>query len=443
MHQSIGKILPSDGFLVQESPPLTYEHYQALYQLYQPIIGAKSVAVYMTLNTQVLHTKTRTHHHLMQTMNLSLDEWYDARIKCEAIGLIQTYKEKNADVDLYYYRLLKPSTAFEFLQDDLLSQMLYHHVGQPKYQELLERIEQTKNLSLDQKDDITKPFTDIFSVVDPISVPKPSADSNESTSSIDIDVSIDWDWLKKVLEDRMLPSDIIFSQENNTLIKQMTALYRLDTNQLEKALQWAIDENHSLNRTEFKTACLDLTTMSEESPKEVNKREKIKDRSSSKEKTKQERFIDQMETITPKELLEDLSNGSQASTQDLKMIASIMEQQGLTPGVMNVLIHYVMLKTDMKLTKSYLEKIASHWSRKNVKTVHQAMTLAKSEHKKYQQWTHQPKKSYYNSKAKKEVVPEWFKNQKTNSAKQSKQTDDSSQDVTDLLKSFEEQKTQK
>ena len=52
-----------------------------------------------------------------------------------------------------------------------------------------------------------------------------------------------------------------------------------------------------------------------------------------------------------------------------------------------MLIDFVMLRTDMKLTKSYVEKIASHWTRKQIKTVKDAMDLAKNEHRTYLEWS--------------------------------------------------------
>ncbi len=60
-----------------------------------------------------------------------------------------------------------------------------------------------------------------------------------------------------------------------------------------------------------------------------------------------------------------------------------MIKHKLPPGVVNVLIDFVMLKTDMKFTKGYVEKIAGHWARKQIKTVKEAMELAKKEHRTY------------------------------------------------------------
>src|SRR5699024_430601 len=79
------------------------------------------------------------------------------------------------------------------------------------------------------------------------------------------------------------------------------------------------------------------------------------------------------ETISPKQLLEDLSSGHNASDQDMKFISDLMVDQGLPAPVMNVLIHYVMLRSDMKLPRGYMETIASNWSRKKFKTAKEAM----------------------------------------------------------------------
>ena len=48
----------------------------------------------------------------------------------------------------------------------------------------------------------------------------------------------------------------------------------------------------------------------------------------------------------------------------LAIVEDVMINQKLTPGVVNVLIYYVMLRSDMKLAKTYVEKIAGHWARK-------------------------------------------------------------------------------
>ncbi|MEW8987491.1 MAG: DnaD domain protein, partial [Bacillus sp. (in: firmicutes)] len=116
----------------------------------------------------------------------------------------------------------------------------------------------------------------------------------------------------------------------------------------------------------------------------------------------------------PRQLLIDISGGGEPSKSDLQIIEDVMFQQKLLPGVVNVLIQYVLLKTDMKLTKAYVDKIASHWARKRVQTVSEAMELAKKEHRQYLDWAEgkQTAKPTARKKAtRKESLPDWFDNE--------------------------------
>jgi replication initiation and membrane attachment protein len=124
--------------------------------------------------------------------------------------------------------------------------------------------------------------------------------------------------------------------------------------------------------------------------------------------TKEEQLIKQLETISPRQLLIDISGGAEPSMSDLQLIEDIMFQQKLLPGVVNVLIYYVMLRTDMKLSKAYVEKIASHWARKKVRTVKEAMELAKREAKKYQSWANEKEKKVNKKVIRKEMLPDWL-----------------------------------
>ncbi|MBU5593649.1 DnaD domain protein [Amphibacillus sp. MSJ-3] len=442
MHPSIGKILPSDYYSIKKDGSLTQEHYQALYQLYQPIIGVVATALYLTLHHLFQTEQKHTHHQLMQVLNQPLDAIYQARKKCEAIGLLTTYQLNEENYTVFNYELITPLTTREFLSNDLLNQLLLHQIGPKKHKAIKDIFTSLDHDINHLGKNITTNFSDVFAYnlqVDQENTQVVKQGRHEDPIALD-DIELDWKWIEKMLEDRMLPADKILSVENRKLITQMAAFYQLTSTQLDKAIQWSISSDHELNREEFKLACLDLVEVLPEQINVVNQRDKLKT-TDQRQKTKKELFIERMETISPKELLEDLSNGHQASQQDLKMVANVMDSQGLEPGVMNVLIHYVMLKTDMKLTKSYLEKIASHWSRKNVKTVQQAMTLAKSENNKYQQWDQKKQANYYRPKNNQDIVPDWFKKQKKNQKKQTTSPVESDQDINEILKAFKNKKT--
>ncbi|MFS0615283.1 DnaD domain protein [Lederbergia ruris] len=108
--------------------------------------------------------------------------------------------------------------------------------------------------------------------------------------------------------------------------------------------------------------------------------------------TKREKLIEYFKTVTPEEFLMDLQKGSKPIEADLKLIKEIREI-GLSNEAINVLIHYILIKSDMKLNKNYALKIASHWNEKRVTTADEAMKLAKQEHEIYGNYKNSYKES--------------------------------------------------
>ena len=111
-----------------------------------------------------------------------------------------------------------------------------------------------------------------------------------------------------------------------------------------------------------------------------------------KPKTQEEEYIHYLETTSPLEVMKHNHNGGEVVEADLAIIENVMMNQNLNPGVVNVLIEYVMMKAEKKFTKNYVEKIAGHWSRMKIVTVKDAMELARNEHRKYQTWVEGNKK---------------------------------------------------
>ncbi|MFC4388253.1 replication initiation and membrane attachment family protein [Gracilibacillus marinus] len=425
----LGKILPAERYIVELSSDVQQSYNHVLTHLYQPLIGIDAISLYQTLlseSTLLFENKNyQTHHMLMNYIGLPLDRIYRARRKLEGIGLLKTFEIEHQAERIFRYVIQSPLSSSAFFQHDTLSQLLLHQIGKEKFAKIEQAFSKQVRQYPENMYETTAKFKEVFYLKNLADVDNIHEDKS-NTSEIFVGTTIDFGWIAQLLDQRMLPKHMILSDENKKLIQQMQGLYNLTNQEVEKALIWAIGENHQLNKKEFKEACFDFSASSSSKVtlQVIEHRDKLATNERNQApKTQEEQFISMLEQISPKELLEDLTDGAKASNQDLKTISEVMTQQGLTPGVMNVLIHYVMLKTDMKLTKSYLEKIASHWARKNVKTVRQAMTLAKSENKKYQQWTKstkQNRQSYVNTK--RDIVPEWYKKQKEE-RKQNETTD--------------------
>src|SRR5699024_6766406 len=297
----------------------------------------------------------------------------------------------------------------------MLSQLLFHHLGKDKYNQLKSYYEQTK--SEEKLTSITSSFSDVFQTFEPHPINVESIASYQKDSSGPPIDSIDFSWIEQMLKQRLIPVKKILNRENKRIIVQMMTLYDLTSYDIEKILLWSLTEENILNVDEFKEACHNMFNS-----KQPNKSIKLADNQQQKKtktnnknldtpKTKEEMLIRELENISPKQLLADLSSGNEASEQDMRMIRDVMTSQGLPSPVMNVLIHYVLLQSNMKLSKAYMEKIASHWSRANLKTAKEAMEFAKKEQSRFQQRNTNKNKNYqrFNKRVSNEVVPDWFK----------------------------------
>ena len=441
--QHIGKLLPADGYMIRMKSAFPEVYSVALTHLYQPLLGIRAVSLYQTLvNEYVVHHGTcepKTHHMLMTLLDIPMDQLYEARLQLEAIGLIRTF-QKQGEENVYTYDLYAPFSPDAFFQDDMLSQLLYHQLGESRFKQMRSLFIKEEELP-EEAEEITASFEAVFSAgqltkrtVQPL-VTASSASDQKRGPSIEADV-VDFEWLRQSLKQRMLDPEVILTPRNRKLLESMAVLYSLTSHELDKALLWAVSDKHELIPAEFKVACHDLFLAR---PKTAEKKVMELPQKDAKQElhasTKQEQLIQLLETISPKQLLEDISGNGTAAAADLKIIRDVMAEQGMAPGIMNVLVYYVLLKSDMKLSKAYMEKIAAHWARKKVSTVREAMELAKSSN---QPWntassTNQPA-ARRKTAGRAEVVPEWFDQKDKAEAPASTAVPDT--DVAEMLKQF-------
>ena len=91
-------ILPADTYTVVNKTVLNESDRKLISMLYQPIIGHTAVSLYLTLIDDLdkleVMSDDLTHHHLMSTMQLKLEDIVIAREKLEATGLLKCYVKK-------------------------------------------------------------------------------------------------------------------------------------------------------------------------------------------------------------------------------------------------------------------------------------------------------------------------------------------------------------
>ena len=139
------------------------------------------------------------------------------------------------------------------------------------------------------------------------------------------------------------------------------------------------------------------------------------------------------ENLTPYQFLKAKYKGAEPTDRDKRLIENLLIDQKLNPGVVNVLIAYVLKINNEQLKKSYVETIAGQWKRLNIETVEDAMRIAEKEHKKMKKMLSKNKtnKTKSSSKPKQETkLPAWFDQELENE----KTTPEEEEEISQILK---------
>jgi len=418
------EVLPVDPYTVLAGGLIQPIDLKIINYLYQPLIGPLACQLYATLlyeaeDGRALGEGAFTHHHLMVRTDSSLDVLLDARKKLEAIGLLKVYKKSGEERPSFVYILEAPLSPARFFSDGLLNIYLYNRVGKREYLRL-KALFQAQTSAPDGLEELTASFNDVFTSLHPseltqgweaeaTGMAEDALDRKEGTPLFRS--HFDFDHLYRLLSDVIISKEA-FTDEVKTAVEKLAFVYRLTAEEMSQIIQGAflhtgiidIDQLRKEVRNYYQIEhgdTLPALALRKQAPAD-------REMDHTTPKDDYERQIKVFETISPYELLKAVSGGAKPAPADLKIVEETMFDQKLSPGVMNVLLHYVMTTNDYKLSKSYVQKIAAHWARKNIKTVRQAMELAKSEHKKYQDWQTKKKRSSNRSNPRQEKLPKWM-----------------------------------
>ena len=426
-------ILPADTFVVVNRTILSDNDRKIISMLYQPIMGSIATSLYYTLwadlNKSELLSNEYTHHHLMTSLRIKMDAIITARKKLEAIGLVKTFIKKG-ESNSYVYELYSPISASEFFNHPILNIVLYNNIGKKEYEDLLSYFK-VPRINLSSYEEITCKFSDVFE-----SVPATGYDNlNEDlrvnkTGIISIDESFDFDLLIS-----SVPSGIItqktFSREVKRLINELSFVYNMDALEMKSSILNSIKENGLIDKNLLRRNVRNYYKYQNENklPSLIykNQPEYLKNPISSDDKRAKMIYV--FENTTPYNFLKGRSNGAKPSSRDLSLLESLLTDFKLNPGVVNVLIDYVLKINNKKLTRSYIETIASQWKRLGIETVLEAMKAAEKEYKKSIKQENQVRNSKF---TKEDILPDWF----NQNIKKEQISYDDEKSLKDMLKEF-------
>ncbi|WP_432358181.1 replication initiation and membrane attachment family protein [Sporosarcina sp. UB5] len=410
------ELQPVDTFTIKLSHPFSDYDRQLLTLFYQPLIGPDAMSLFMSLWADAEREKENefNHYYLMNLLTMPLVKVFEARITLEAIGLLRTYCKMEGQDRAFCYELLQPMDAKSFFEDPLLSTFLFSKIGEQAYRSLRARFA-VDDLLDGQYEEVSRTFLDVFkpirySASEGMEEGGQMKGRNESTG-VPFTYDFDFNLFSAGLSEQMVPKSSLATVPKE-LIEKLAFLYSLTPLEMQKVVMMALDGNTmKIPEDRLRKAAVDYykTNISQTAP--ILEKVFTKQPATPKEepKTREDKFIFYMENTPPREMLRDYT-GKEPLPVDVELAERLVTVHGFPVGVVNVLLHYVIIRNDGKITKNYAERIASHWANNKIETAKQAMEISRKEHDQYIKWQNEgsKKKTASRKPSRVEKVPEWF-----------------------------------
>ena len=377
-------LLPADTYTIINQTILTEVDKKIIISLYEPIIGPIAVSLYLTLWADLdkleIMSKDFTHHHLMTILKTKLIDIENARKSLEAVGLLKSYIKRNDNINEYLYELYSPLSASEFLNHPVLSVLLLNNIGENEYNIILNNYKR-HTFSKGDYEEITSSMNETFKSVNE-SVYEENIRSVKKLG-VNIESSIDFELLESTLPKGLVTSKT-FNKKTRDLINQLAFIYNIDSIKMSEIIRLVIDEYGIINKDKLRISTRKNYEYNNNGslPTIVYRTQPEYLKSPSGDLSNRDKMIHVFENTKPYDFLKSKNRGIKPTSRDLKLLEHLAVDFDLPPGVINVLVDYALLVNNGKLNSAYLETIAGDWSRRNVKTVEDAMSIAEKGHKK-------------------------------------------------------------
>ena len=396
------KILPADTFVVINKTILNDQDRKILTMLYQPIIGSISINLFFTLwsnldKLELIGTEC-THHHLMTNMCMKLDDIIEARERLEAIGLLRTYIKKD-NINSYVYELYSPLDASSFLNNPILSISLYNNVGKIEFEKIRNYFK-IPRINLKDYEDISCSFSDVFESKNTTKFDFIEDLRSYNANKLSVVSKLDLDNSLSLIPDEMFNIRSL-TKDTKDLIYKLSFIYNLDDEQMSELIRNSLTEKKTIDKKLLRSNCNKFYQFenSGKLPSIVYRNQPEYLRKPIGDTSNKAKMIYQFETTSPYDFLVNKHGGNTPTKNEYAILEYLLIDMNLKPGVVNVLLDYVLKINNNKLVKKFIELIAEQWSRSKIETVEDAMDFAEKEYKKSK-----PKKI---SKTK-ETKPVWF-----------------------------------
>ncbi|MDO1605611.1 DnaD domain protein [Lactobacillus sp. YT155] len=371
-------INPLAGFWILKNFQLSDVQTKELIDLYQPIVGPVGIGLYLLLNNeaeqQQLISERQNHAHLLGLLDCDAPNFYSARIKLEALGLIKTYQKEDQLGQYFIYELLSSISAVDFFNDSLLSVLLLEKIGQSDFKKLSEKYENQSNV-LQNSEDITKTFLEVFEVGKnelletpevikeaqaKMTVPKKNKPQIKNVENV-----FDWTFLAQLVTQYGITQQEIEKKEDQ--LYELQVFYGLDELELSMLIAKAVN---TIDNTIDVKKVARAAQQKYENSTNITQRAVVNTNAGQSDNP----IINKANELIPSEFLaykKRQSNGFVGSSET-RVLRNLQNRHILPNSVINILIDYV-LQNSPTLAQGLVETVANDWSQNKVATPEDAL----------------------------------------------------------------------
>lgn len=344
-----------DTYRVELIENINFNSLTSLVALYQPILGRDALNFYFTISIEGTNQKSlENHQRLSKIMNMDIPTMERARKKCEQFYLMRTYFKVDNDKSTYIYVVNPPLSIQAFVKHDLYSRLLLKVLGQKQYELTIAKVcraETSKNGYEDISDQFDKNLLANWDAENEVQFTKVQPSFN-FTDHEKLNINFNYEELFDTTSTLVFPVEAR-TKENLQIIGEYATLYGLSASKVRILIGRCMDlPTSTLDVDKFKKLC------STQNPDAVV--------------TSKDPYM-----LPPVSFLQARQHGVPVASVDRRLLEYLNLELKLPAEVVNVLVDYVLSVNQNRLTKRFVEAVASTWVRENVTTKEQAIAQTK------------------------------------------------------------------
>jgi replication initiation and membrane attachment protein len=417
------EILTMDFTIMIEKPYTQYER-DVFNHLYLPLVGSLAEGIYSlsySLVTQEsLESLVISHQRfLSQLGNVTSDDFLAARKKLEAVGLFETYYKDGMAI----YVVKNVLTYASFFKDELLTNALVATLGEEEVSILVSN-HLLRRFDCQKFQNVTCSFDDVFSFETESHAPyEMMGTSCLGNGTFLKNTKFNYQYLSVLLDSlELVRKDILMSNDFLEKLSRYNFLYGLTIEELKDAVIESVRVDKTIDDERLLWAIKKIYDRKAQG-KPVQIHTKI-----NPNQEKMDKIDLYLESTSPNEIVKN-KFGTALTSSEVQMFDSLIQDLGISVGVLNVAIVYVMEELNGQIPAyNYFAKVINTWKRENI-------TSAKQAREKINGFAKEPPKRYTKEK-KTKPTPSWYQDYKENRGKQENSTKTPDEKLEELKEFF-------